>query len=240
MSYAQFAFDRVHAIEHAATAAELAREIHLTARAFGFERWGVATIPGGNKAFEKCVYLQDWPGDWFERYSEREYLAVDPVIRRLRCSVLPFNWAEARYDRENEPAAHSVMTEATEFGLNHGVIVPIYTLSGEMAGVTFASRWAEFDARALPALHLISIYAHTRLKLIAGVRPADCTRPSLSPREIEVLRWSAAGLATPDIAARLMIAETTVDTHIASACRKLDARTRVQAVAEALRLRLIL
>jgi LuxR family transcriptional regulator, quorum-sensing system regulator BjaR1 len=239
MDFAQFAFDRVEAIERTKSVSHLSREIALSARLLGFDRWGIAAIPGGNKRFDKCVYLQDWPSDWFRRYTENDYLAVDPVIRRLRASVLPFNWSEAHYDREAEPHAYKVMAEATEFGLNHGVIVPIYTLSGGVAGATFASRRSEFSERFIPALHLIAIYAHARLVELCGVRPAERSGPALSPRELEVLKWCTCGLPTREIADRLGISETTVDTYIANACRKLDATNRVQAVAEALRAKLI-
>ena len=64
-------------------------------------------------------------------------------------------------------------------------------------------------------------------------------RDKLSPREIEILQWVAAGFSSRDISERLNIAYTTVETHVEHACRKLDATSRTQAVAEAIRARLI-
>ncbi|MBV8257273.1 MAG: response regulator transcription factor [Actinobacteria bacterium] len=61
----------------------------------------------------------------------------------------------------------------------------------------------------------------------------------LTEREREVLKLLADGLANDEIGRRLFIAPDTVRTHIRKAMEKLDADTRTQAVAEALRLHLI-
>lgn len=53
----------------------------------------------------------------------------------------------------------------------------------------------------------------------------------LTDREIEVLVLVAAGLTTKQIAERLGISASTVDSHIASAMRQLGCRTRAQAAA---------
>lgn len=53
---------------------------------------------------------------------------------------------------------------------------------------------------------------------------------ALSARERECLLWSALGKQTKEIAKILSITPDTVNEHIASAMKKLDARSRAHAV----------
>src|SRR5207245_3030453 len=70
------------------------------------------------------------------------------------------------------------------------------------------------------------------IERFAGAAP---TQPpevlsELTPREVEVLRLVARGLANAEIASELVVSEHTAKTHVAHILQKLDARDRVQAV----------
>jgi DNA-binding NarL/FixJ family response regulator len=64
-----------------------------------------------------------------------------------------------------------------------------------------------------------------------GARPEDL----LSRRELEVLALIAEGATNAEIAERLVIAATTVQSHVKSILRKLEVRNRTQAAARYLR-----
>lgn len=76
--------------------------------------------------------------------------------------------------------------------------------------------------------------------LVAPRAALDAPDPLLTPREAEVLRLLAEGLANKAIAQRLDISEHTVKFHVNAILRKLDAQSRTEAVIEATRRGLIL
>jgi DNA-binding NarL/FixJ family response regulator len=87
---------------------------------------------------------------------------------------------------------------------------------------------AEGDALLDPSLtrRLVEDFVH-RPPPGAG-RPAALR--GLTDREVEVLSLVAQGLSNAEIAARLVLGETTVKTHVGSVFAKLGLRDRVQAV----------
>ncbi len=56
----------------------------------------------------------------------------------------------------------------------------------------------------------------------------------LSPREIEVLKWTACGKTSGEIARLLSITEDTVNAHVKGACAKLNAANKTHATAIAI------
>jgi DNA-binding NarL/FixJ family response regulator len=70
------------------------------------------------------------------------------------------------------------------------------------------------------------------IERFAGTAPAQmpAVLADLTPREVEVLRLVARGLANAEIASELVVSEHTAKTHVAHILQKLDARDRLQAV----------
>ncbi len=75
--------------------------------------------------------------------------------------------------------------------------------------------------------------------LVSGALLSDGADPTLTKREREVLRLIADGNSYEEVAKTLFISPETVRTHVGNAVQKLGVRTRMQAVATALRRGLI-
>jgi len=97
----------------------------------------------------------------------------------------------------------------------------LQTLGARPAAAIVARRLRERGARGLPR----------------GPRPSTRENPGgLTARELEVLALVADGWRNAQIAERLVVSERTVEHHVSAILRKLGARTRGEAVAEAARL----
>ena len=64
----------------------------------------------------------------------------------------------------------------------------------------------------------------------AAQRSAPASLDDLTPRELEVFKLIARGMSNAEVAAELVVSETTVKTHVARVLMKLGVRDRVQAV----------
>jgi DNA-binding CsgD family transcriptional regulator len=97
--------------------------------------------------------------------------------------------------------------------------------------LTQPNRIILFAAASFAALRLEQLIAHD--PHLRG------KRPRVTPRELAVLRLTATGRQTEEIAQDLGLGEETVRSHLKKVQSKLGVRNRPQAVAEAIRQQLI-
>lgn len=89
-------------------------------------------------------------------------------------------------------------------------------------------------AAALPA-----VAAGLTVRLSAVGHASSPARPTLTPREAEVLDCLRAGLSNKSVARQLGISQHTVKFHLEAVFAKLDATSRAEAVVKGLRTGLI-
>ena len=89
--------------------------------------------------------------------------------------------------------------------------------------------------------HLVSAFptAQTSAITVKSEIRNQKSEIQLTDRELDVLRCMAQGLSNPEIAAKMVVAESTVKKHINHLFDKLDVQTRVQAILKARELGLI-
>jgi DNA-binding NarL/FixJ family response regulator len=89
------------------------------------------------------------------------------------------------------------------------------------------------EALLAPAVTRRLISEFTRLRPVERASSRLAALSALTPRETEVLKLVAEGLSNPEIAARLVVTEETVKTHVSRMLSKLGLRDRTQAVVTA-------
>jgi LuxR family quorum sensing-dependent transcriptional regulator len=224
------ALDFVDAVERL-SAPDIIQLFEAEIKACGFHAYIMAGLPSPGTSLSDLTVASGWPPEWFDIYTRENFSAMDPVPKFGASTVQPFEWSEARYDKESDRAAHLVMTRATEFRLMQGYCIPLH-YDGGGAVISMATEQLNIDPVAKSALQLIGIYAHNRIRSLG--RPNQQKRDGLTAREREVLRWVADGKTSWEVSVILKISERTVKFHLIQASRKLNAVNRTSAVAKAL------
>ena len=185
--------------------------------------------------------MNGWPQEWAERYLENNYVRIDPVIQRTLLSDNAFVWSDELQKVNVDRRGMELMHEATAFGFGNGFSVPIHSIRGFRAIVTYAADRVDLSGEARGALHMISIYAHNKLREIkTGGKNSIIQRSiSLTPREKECISWCSEGKTAWEISAILGISERTVTHILENAQRKMNTTNRTQLVAETIRSGLI-
>lgn len=238
MSLYEKAFSNINSIRNARNDREVLSVLRSVATDAGFEHFIVSGLPHRGIKLEPFVLVSDWPKEWFDRYMSRSYVEVDPVARHCFRTLDPFDWNDAPLERDKNAPAQRLMDEATEFGLTEGVCIPVHTEDGMQGCVSFGGRKVDVDPETILSLHLVSLYAHGRLRLFRR-RARFSNRPRLTDREAEILKWVASGKTSLDVSDLLGISKRTIDFHITNAGQKMGTVTRTQTVAEAVYYNLI-
>ncbi|MBO0902578.1 helix-turn-helix transcriptional regulator [Jiella sonneratiae] len=233
-------FRFVDCIQHLEDQDAIATELFKTVRPFGFTSYGISGLPRPNESVEPYFLLSGWQPEWFDRYVRNDYVHFDPVIAHTTRTDAPFTWEEACSGRKISADARKVMDEATAFGMRQGLTVPIYTLGGLSAVVTFGGDRIELSGRERGALHMIAIYAHSQIRRLASRRRDDeADRAPFSARERECVLWCAEGKTNWEIGRITGLSEKTIESYLRNASQKVGAMNRAQLVAESFRQRRI-
>ncbi len=168
------ALDYVDAVERL-SAPDVIQRFEAEIKACGFHAYIMAGLPSPGTSLSDLTVANGWPTEWFEIYTRENFSVMDPVPHHGASTVQPFEWSEARYDREINPAAHLVMTRATEFRLMQGYCIPLH-YDGGGAVISMATEQLNIDPVAKGALQLIGVYAHNRIRSLAQPQPGKARR----------------------------------------------------------------
>ena len=165
----------------------------------------------------------------------------DPVMQHCKRQSVPIIWDQTTYVRNG---MGDKWEEQARFGMSNGICLALHLPEGRhfILGVE-RDRPVPMDAgeltRVVADLQLFAVHAQDAALRILMPAPLDSSLPTLTPRELETLRWTMAGKTAWEVGDLLGITERTASLHVNNATHKLGCVNKHQAVLKALRLGLL-
>ncbi len=196
---------------------------------------------------KQSVGISSYADDWTRHYISSGYVNDDPVIAKVYEERTPFIWSDSIQFDDLSRKQRKLLDDACGLGITNGLTVPLVSRVGEIASLSLIPGKLPVEEMRSPEMmnliHLLARYLHehaSRIVIEERLTNSSKRRKSLlSPRESETLTWVARGKSTWDIAKILEISEKSVEFHLDSVKRKLQATNRTQAVVKAIVLGLI-
>jgi DNA-binding CsgD family transcriptional regulator len=227
--------DLLNTLLAASTEKDMFQKIQVAAHALGFDHvaYGLRfPLPVSNP---KTVLFNSYPAAWQNRYLDQGYLAVDPTVLHGQRSSDPLVWIDRVF--ESTP---QLWDEARDAGLRVGWAQSSIDPAGMFGMISLARSAealssAELSAKEMRMRWLVHV-SHLALSRVVTKKLMNERRPSLTGREIEILKWTADGKSAGDISCILHLSIDTVNFHIKNAVAKLQTSNKTAAVVRAVML----
>ncbi len=180
----------------------------------------------------KVIMMNNYSGSWQERYELENYLAVDPTVAHGMKSVMPLVWSDRVFS-----SCRQFWEDARSHGLTYGWAQSCFNAKGVGGLLTLARSDDPLTEKELEShsfrMTWLAHAAHEGLSRIITEKLMPEALLELSPREVEVLRWTAEGKTSSQVSEILNISERTVNFHVNNTLAKLGAANKTAAVIKA-------
>ena len=223
---------QLHALSTAKDEDEITSVLIRAARELGFDYVAYGMQVPIPVTRPKTIIVGNYPDAWRERYLRENFVAIDPTVAYGKRSVMPLVWTEQLF--ESSPV---FWEEAKSHGLRVGWSQALRDAKGVFGMLTFARAHDNLSPKELQdscmQMSWLACAMHEMLssRLLARHVPEVAAR--LSPREIDVLRWTAEGKTSAEIAIIMNLSERTVNFHVNNSVAKLDASNKISATVKA-------
>ena len=171
----------------------------------------------------------NYPDEWNRQYREHNLHEIDPALTLVRHSHLPVLWSPETYAK-----APAFWAKKRSLGICYGWSQAVQHIQGHQSILCVARTDGEIDDHEF-CNHVGSILWLCNVLHSAATRDLTITQAhALSPREVEVLKWSGQGKTAPEIAQLLELNVRTVNFHIANAISKTGTSNKIAAMIAAI------
>ena len=217
--------------------AQLWSSVKEFAAGFGYSHvaaFDIAKLAGNVSG---AVIYADSPRQLIEMLDKEFNYIQHPLVQQALRSPCPFLISELRNSPQYAGQRWAeLFVDVIRKG--EGLTVPVYHGAEAKAGFNFGGDAPDTSAVVRSMLQVVAHAAIDKMEDFGSGKPQGAM-PSLSVREAQCLRWVAIGRADVEIGQILGISPRTVRFHVDSAKTKLGVTTRIQAVAKALREKII-
>jgi LuxR family transcriptional regulator, quorum-sensing system regulator LasR len=219
-------------------------KVFALAQELGFERTLLAIIADRNVPLEsEFAFLHNnYSPEWLSKYNDEKMSYIDPTVSHCVSKAIPLVWSPGLFSERRQKEMYE---EARSYGICSGITLPMHGAGGELGILNLVSE-APFGKpsgqRAISNLAELSCFRDFILESSASFMRTASPRPeaaNMTNRELECLKWGAAGKSSWEIGRILSCSEATVNFHFGNIRCKLNSKTRQQAVVKAIRLGLI-
>jgi DNA-binding CsgD family transcriptional regulator len=216
-------------------------EVVRFTKALGFNTVSAMAVVDHAVGRSEFVSVDNAPPGYAEAINDVPSMRRDPVMQHCRRHSVPIIWDQATYLSQG---LGELWEEQARFGYRTGIAMALHLPEGRhfAMGVErdqpLPTDGVELT-RLVADLQLFAVHAQDAALRVLSPAPAQTDRPSLTPRELEALRWTMEGKTAWEVGAILGISERTAVLHVTNAMHKLDCASKHQAVLKALRMGLI-
>ncbi|MES2098892.1 MAG: autoinducer binding domain-containing protein [Pseudomonadota bacterium] len=210
-------------------------------RRLGFETVSATLVLDHMLGEAEFITIDNTPRAYKDSFKSRQNGRRDPVMQHCKRQSVPIIWDQATYVSRG---LGDKWEEQASFGISNGVALALHLPEGRhfFIGVErdrpVPANPGELT-RIVADLQLFAVHAQDAAVRILLPSPSDPDLPSLTPRELEALRWTMEGKTAWEVGDLLGIAERTAALHINNATHKLGCVNKHQAVLKALRMGLL-
>ncbi|PWV97674.1 LuxR family transcriptional regulator [Hoeflea marina] len=213
--------------------------LRQTCNSLGFRYFSVLAVPPlaleQSVSLSRLAILLSWPRELIAEYDRLDLIKTSPILDQLRRQITPLIWDLAAVaEASRGPLFETVRAMFQQYGVTSGIYCPVPDGKGSLHAVSFIGDREALDADEIATLALFSSLVVERLASVSLT--ASASTSALSPREVEVLKWTAEGNTSNDIARITGLSEHTVNHYAALATQKLGCTNRTQAVVHAIRM----
>lgn len=225
-------FDFVERCVGTGDPSSLIEEFRGHIRTFGFHHSACGCWSGVGANRNTRFFFVDWPDEVKEWYARENMFVRDPLVFAARRRMTPFTFGEVFEEEPLLPDMREVYDLVLQYGFVDGFSVPIHGPAGYQGLVSLLSpKKLGLTVRDRVALEIMARAIHDRCRVTIGFGLVKEELPALSAREIECMKWVAAGKTNWEIGRLLGISKSTVHFHIERVKSKLRMSSRTEAVA---------